>query len=82
MSLESFQLNDRNALASADGLSVTAIWNRWVIPGARAGETVDPGLQGARVTGIRPAAAMLNGQVQRSKNLRQSLRQKKGPAIV
>jgi hypothetical protein len=30
---------------STDGLSVTAIWNRWVVPGARAGETVDPGLR-------------------------------------
>ena len=30
---------------SADGLSVTAIWNRWVVPGAKAGETVDPGLR-------------------------------------
>jgi hypothetical protein len=30
---------------SADGLSVTAIWNRWVVPGAKAGETVEPGLR-------------------------------------
>jgi hypothetical protein len=30
---------------SADGLSVTAIWNRWVVPGAKAGETVEPGFQ-------------------------------------
>jgi hypothetical protein len=30
---------------SADGLSLTAIWNRWVVPGAKAGETVEPGLR-------------------------------------
>jgi hypothetical protein len=28
-----------------DGLSVTAVWNHWVVPGAKAGETVDPGLK-------------------------------------
>ena len=30
---------------SADGLSVTAIWNRWVVPGTKAGETEEPGLR-------------------------------------
>src|SRR5580698_5601016 len=30
---------------SADGLSLTALWNRWVVPGAKAGETVEPGLR-------------------------------------
>jgi hypothetical protein len=30
---------------SSDGLSVTAVWNHWVVPGAKAGETVDPGLK-------------------------------------
>ena len=30
---------------SADGLSLTAIWNRWVVPGGKAGETVEPGLR-------------------------------------
>ena len=29
---------------SADGQSVTATWKRWVVVGAKAGETVDPGL--------------------------------------
>lgn len=29
---------------SADGKSVSAVWKRWVVPGAKAGETVDPGL--------------------------------------
>lgn len=29
---------------SADGKSVTALWRRWVVAGAKAGETVDPGL--------------------------------------
>ena len=29
---------------SADGKSVTAIWRRWVVVGAKAGETIDPGL--------------------------------------
>lgn len=28
-----------------DGLSVTAVWNHWVVPAAKAGETVDPGLK-------------------------------------
>src|SRR5271154_723627 len=28
----------------ADGKSVTAIWKHWVVPGSKAGETVDPGL--------------------------------------
>jgi hypothetical protein len=28
-----------------DGLSVSAVWNHWVVPGAKAGETVDPGLK-------------------------------------
>jgi hypothetical protein len=32
-----------------DGLSVTAIWNRWVVLGAKAAEPVDPGLK-AEVT--------------------------------
>ena len=32
---------------TADGLSVTAIWHRWVVPGAKAGETVEPDLQTA-----------------------------------
>ena len=27
-----------------DGTSVTATWERWVIPGSKAGETVDPGI--------------------------------------
>src|SRR5258707_1670339 len=30
--------------SSSDGKSVTASWKRWVVVGARAGETVDPGL--------------------------------------
>lgn len=29
---------------SADGLSVTALWKHWVVPDAKAGDTVDPGL--------------------------------------
>jgi hypothetical protein len=29
---------------AADGKSVTAVWKRWVAPGSKAGETVDPGL--------------------------------------
>jgi hypothetical protein len=29
---------------SSDGRSVTAVWKRWVVVGAKAGETVDPGL--------------------------------------
>jgi hypothetical protein len=32
-----------------DGRSVSAVWRRWVVPGAKAGETVEPGLM-ARVT--------------------------------
>jgi len=34
---------------TADGSSVTATWDRWVIPGSKAGETVDPGIM-SRVT--------------------------------
>lgn len=30
--------------ASADGLTLTAKWREWVVPGAKAGETIDPGL--------------------------------------
>ncbi len=29
---------------SSDGKSVTAAWSRWVVVGAKAGETIDPGL--------------------------------------
>jgi hypothetical protein len=29
---------------SSDGRSVTAVWKQWVVVGAKAGETVDPGL--------------------------------------
>jgi hypothetical protein len=29
---------------SSDGKSVTAVWKQWVVVGAKAGETVDPGL--------------------------------------
>jgi len=29
---------------AADGQSITATWKHWVLPGAKAGETVDPGL--------------------------------------
>src|SRR6267142_252145 len=29
---------------SLDGKSVTAVWKRWVVVGAKAGETIDPGL--------------------------------------
>jgi len=29
---------------SADGKSITASWKRWVVVGAKAGETIDPGL--------------------------------------
>jgi hypothetical protein len=29
---------------SSDGKSVTAAWKRWVVAGAKAGETIDPGL--------------------------------------
>jgi len=29
---------------AADGMSVTALWKRWVVVGSKAGETVDPGL--------------------------------------
>ncbi|MFZ1972176.1 MAG: hypothetical protein WAU89_04975 [Candidatus Acidiferrales bacterium] len=49
------ELEDGRTIAAADGadeirpapdgLSVTAIWNRWVVVGAKAGETVDPGLK-------------------------------------
>ncbi len=49
------ELEDGRTIAAADGadeihpapdgLSVTAIWNRWVVPGAKAGDTVDPGLK-------------------------------------
>ena len=30
---------------SSDGKSVTAVWKRWVVVGAKAGETIDPGLE-------------------------------------
>jgi hypothetical protein len=30
--------------AASDGRSVTATWKRWVVVGAKAGETIDPGL--------------------------------------
>jgi len=36
-------------LPALDGSSVTATWERWVVPGGRAGETVDPGIT-SRVT--------------------------------
>jgi hypothetical protein len=49
------ELEDGRTIAAADGadeirpapdgLSVTAIWNRWVVVGAKAGETVDPELK-------------------------------------
>src|SRR5580693_4655584 len=49
------ELEDGRTIAAADGadeihpapdgLSVTAIWNRWVVPGAKPGDTVDPGLK-------------------------------------
>jgi hypothetical protein len=49
------ELEDGKTIAAADGadeihlapdgLSVSAVWNRWVVPGAKAGETVDPGLK-------------------------------------
>jgi hypothetical protein len=29
---------------SSDGKRVTAVWKRWVVVGAKAGETIDPGL--------------------------------------
>jgi hypothetical protein len=34
---------------SSDGKSVTAVWKRWVVVGAKSGETIDPGLE-AEVT--------------------------------
>ena len=50
-----FELEDGRTITAADGadeihpapdgLSVTAIWNRWVVPGAKAGEPADPGLK-------------------------------------
>jgi len=49
------ELEDGKTIAAADGadeihpapdgLSVSAVWNHWVVPGAKAGETVDPGLK-------------------------------------
>jgi hypothetical protein len=49
------ELEDGRTIAAADGadeihpapdgLSVTAVWNHWAVPGAKAGETVDPGLK-------------------------------------
>jgi hypothetical protein len=30
---------------SSDGLKVSATWNRWVVVGSKAGETIDPGLK-------------------------------------
>jgi hypothetical protein len=49
------ELEDGRTIAAADGadeirpapdgLSVTAIWSHWVVPGAKTGETVDPGLK-------------------------------------
>ncbi len=49
------ELEDGRTIAAADGadeihpapdgLSVSAVWNHWVVPGAKAGETVDPGLK-------------------------------------
>jgi hypothetical protein len=48
------QLEDGQTIAAADGAdeihpagdrqSITATWKHWVVPGAKAGETVDPGL--------------------------------------
>jgi hypothetical protein len=53
------ELEDGRVIAAADGAdeirptpdgsSVTATWERWVIPGSKAGETVDPGIM-SRVT--------------------------------
>jgi hypothetical protein len=53
------ELEDGRTIAAADGAdeirptpdgnSVTATWERWVIPGSKAGETVDPGIT-SRVT--------------------------------
>lgn len=50
-----FELEDGKTIAAADGadeihpasdgLSVAAIWNRWVVVGAKAGETANPGLK-------------------------------------
>jgi hypothetical protein len=49
------ELEDGRTIAAADGadeihpapdgLSVSAVWNHWVVPGAKPGETVDPGLK-------------------------------------
>src|SRR5580700_9455052 len=49
------ELEDGKTIAAADGadeihpapdgLSVSAVWNHWVVPGAKAGETVDLGLK-------------------------------------
>jgi len=48
------ELEDGRVIAAADGAdeirptpdgsSVTATWERWVVPGSKAGETVDPGI--------------------------------------
>lgn len=50
---------------SADESSVTAVWKRWVLPGAKAGETIDPGVtsevkwsvEGNRLTRIETLTA-------------------------
>ena len=53
------ELEDGRTIAAADGAdeivpapdgrSVSAVWRRWVVPGAKAGETIEPGLV-SRVT--------------------------------
>jgi len=47
---------------SADGYSVTAEWKRWVIAGAKAGETIDPGLA-TRVTWSLTGNALRRSEV-------------------
>jgi hypothetical protein len=47
---------------SADGYSVTAEWVRWVVAGAKAGETIDPGLA-TRVTWSLTGNALRRSEV-------------------